>query len=158
MSKMLVAYYSATGNTKAMAEEVARGARQGGAEVNLLPVEDVMVDSLLDYDAVILGSPVYYGTMAAQVKKLLDESVRLHGSLAGKTGGAFASSANIGGGNETTVLSIVQALLIHGMIVPGVANGDHYGPVAINAPDDRATKQCFSYGRMIAELTTKLSG
>jgi len=83
--------------------------------------------------------------------------VRHHGSLSGKVGGAFSSAANIGGGNETTILSILQAMLIHGMIVPGTADGDHYGPVSIGAPDERASKQCRALGERIAELAEKLA-
>jgi NAD(P)H dehydrogenase (quinone) len=156
MSSILVAYYSRSGNTRTMAEEIARGAQQAGAKVDVRGVENVTVDSLLTYDAIVLGSPDYYGNMAAQVKKLLDDSVKLHGQLAGKIGGAFSSSANIGGGNETTILSMLQALLVHGMVVPGVATGDHYGPVAINAPDDRSLRQCRNYGKLIAELAARL--
>jgi len=102
--------------------------------------------------------PVYYGTMAAEIKKLLDESVAHHGKLAGKIGGAFASSANVGGGNETTVMDLIKALLIHGMIVPGSAKGDHYGPVAIGKPDNRAQNECKKLGRLVATLTVKLYG
>jgi len=43
------------------------------------------------------------------------------------------------------------------MIVPGVAVGDHYGPVAINAPDERAVRQCRKYGKLIAALAAKLA-
>jgi NAD(P)H dehydrogenase (quinone) len=84
--------------------------------------------------------------------------VALHGRLEGRVGGAFASSANIGGGNETTIMAILQALLIHGMIIPGVPTGDHYGPVAIGAPDRRASTQCTEYGKRIAALAKKLHG
>ncbi len=157
MSTVLVAYYSRTGNTKTMAEEIARGAQEAGAHVDLLAIETLTPESLLAYQAIVLGSPDYYGLMAAPLKKLLDDTVKLHGQLAGKIGGAFASSANIGGGNETTILSIIQALLVHGMIVPGVAVGDHYGPVAINAPDERAVRQCRKYGKLIAALAAKLA-
>jgi len=156
MSKILVGYYSRTGNTKTMAEEIAAGAHEAGAQADVLAVESLTPDALLPYKAIVLGSPDYYGGMAAPLKKLLDDSVKVHGQLAGKIGGAFASSANIGGGNETTILSIIQALLVHGMIVPGVAAGDHYGPVAINAPDDRALRQCRKYGKLVAELAAKL--
>jgi NAD(P)H dehydrogenase (quinone) len=158
MSKILIAYYSRTGNTQKMAEEIAAGAQEAGGEVDLLSIDNVTVDSLLSYDAVVLGSPDYYGGMASNIKKLLDESVKLHGQLAGRVGGAFSSAANIGGGNETTILSMVHALLVHGLVVPGVAIGDHYGPVSINAPDERAIRQCRKYGGMIAELTRKVRG
>ncbi|MDP8247990.1 MAG: flavodoxin domain-containing protein [Candidatus Tritonobacter lacicola] len=157
MAKLLIAYYSRSGNTERMAELIEEGARIEGVEVARNSVGDVKADDLLDYDAVILGSPTYYGSMAAEVKKLLDESVRFHGKLEGKVGGAFTSSANIGGGNETTIMDILKALLIHGMIIRGDSSGDHYGPVSINAPDSRAEAQCRRYGKRIAELTRRLS-
>jgi NAD(P)H dehydrogenase (quinone) len=157
MARLLIAYYSRTGHTEQMAESVAEGARQVEAvEVDLKPVGKIEAKDLLDYDAIVFGSPTYYGTMAAEVKKLIDESVSLHGKLAGKVGGAFASSANVAGGNETTVLDLLKALLVHGMIIRGDAVGDHYGPVAIGAPDQRAKEGCQKLGRMVAELTMKL--
>ena len=84
--------------------------------------------------------------------------MKFHGRLAGKVGGAFSSSANVGGGNETTIRGILDALLIHGMIVQGVAAGDHYGPVSIGKPDERASNQCRIYGKRVAELAAKLLG
>lgn len=61
-------------------------------------------------------------------------------------------------GNETTILSILQAMLIHGMILQGTPKGDHYGPVAIGAPDERAELQSRDLGRRVAELAARLSG
>lgn len=157
MSNVLVAYYSRTGNTRSMAEIIAAAIKEEGVSVDLKEVSKVDVNSMPDYDGIILGSPVYYGTMAAEIKKLLDESVKFHGQLDGKIGGAFSSSANIGGGNETTVTGIINALLIHGMIVQGDPQGDHYGPVAIGHPDDRAIKNCRRFGKRIALLLNKIS-
>lgn len=158
MAKILVAYYSQSGNTRSMAEFVADGAKAAGGEVTIREVEHVMAQDLVKYDGIILGSPTYYGLLAAPIKELLDQSVQYHGQLAGKIGGAFASAANIGGGNETTILSLLHALLVHGMIIPGSAMGDHYGPVGINAPDERVKKQCQALGRRVAELAIKLFG
>ena len=159
MAKIMIVYYSRTGNTKQMAQHVEAGVKEvKAAAVSCLPVDRVKAADLLEYDGIIMGSPVYYGTMAAELKKLIDDSVAHHGKLAGKVGGAFASSANVGGGNETTVMDIVKALLIHGMVVPGSAAGDHYGPVAIGKPDDRAQTECRKLGRTVAELALKLFG
>jgi len=159
MAKIMIVYYSRTGNTEQMAQHVEAGVKEvKAATVSCLPVDRVKAADLLDYDGIIMGSPVYYGTMAAELKKLIDDSVAHHGKLAGKVGGAFASSANVGGGNETTVMDIVKALLIHGMVVPGSAAGDHYGPVAIGKPDDRAQAECRKLGRTVAELALKLFG
>jgi NAD(P)H dehydrogenase (quinone) len=158
MAKILVTYYSRTGHTQHMAEAVAEGAAPHAAKVDLKPIAELTPADLLKYDAIIIGSPTYYGTMAAPIKRLLDDSVAIHGQLSGKIGGAFASSANIGGGNETTVLDLLKALLIHGMVIPGNASGDHYGPVAVGEPDARSRKGCEALGAMVAVLATKLHG
>ena len=152
----MVIYYSQSGNTKKMAELVAEGAKSAGVDVEIKDVQEVKAKDLLKVEGVIIGSPTYYGSMAYQIKQLLDESVEFHGDLTGKVGAAFASSANVGGGNETTILDIINALLIHGMVVQGDASGDHYGPVAIGAPDARASKQCTRLGKRTAELLKKL--
>jgi NAD(P)H dehydrogenase (quinone) len=157
MARILVVYYSRSGNTKKMAEDVARGAKDEGAAADLKEVGQVRPEDLPAYDGIIIGSPTYYGTLAWEVKKLLDESVKFHGKLEGKVGGAFSSAANIGGGNETTILSILEAMLIHGMIIPGAYSGDHYGPVAINEPDARAKKQCLALGSRVARLAKRLT-
>ena len=73
-----------------------------------------------------------------------------------KLGPPSAVRANIAGGNETTILGIIEAMLIHGMIVQGDSQGDHYGPVSINEPDARVTEQCRRRGQRIAKLTLKL--
>lgn len=159
MSKVLIVYYSRTSHTRHMAEAIGQGAGQvEGTEVDVRCVCEMDPRELLEYDAVVVGSPTYYGTMAAAVKQFFDDSVAFHGQLAGKVGGAFASSANIGGGNETTILDILKALMIHGMVVAGSAEGDHYGPVAIGDLDDRSREQCICYGRSLAELTRRLQG
>jgi len=155
MARVLVIYYSKTGNTKRMAESIAEGVNKESMEAIIKAVKDVNVDELLKYEAIIIGSPTYYGTMAAEIKKLLDDSVKFHGKLDGKIGAAFSSSANIAGGNETTILDILNAMLIHGMIIHGDPQGDHYGPVAIGEPDARATRECVRLGSRIAQLVKK---
>jgi NAD(P)H dehydrogenase (quinone) len=82
--------------------------------------------------------------------------VKFHGRMRGKIGGAFSSSANVGGGNETTILSILKALIIHGMIIQGESSGDHYGPVSIGTPDKRALKNCERYAKNLSALVKKL--
>ena len=155
MPKAIVIYYSRSGNTRKMAESVAEGINKEGVQAQAKDVKDVEVDDLLKYDAIIIGSPVYYGTMAAEIKKLLDDSVKFHGRLEGKVGAAFASSGNLAGGNETTILDILNALLIHGMIIQGDPQGDHYGPVAVGAPDARSIKECLRLGSRVAGLVKK---
>lgn len=156
MPRALVAYYSVTGNTKKLAVRIAKALEDGGLATDLRPVQEVAPDDLLSYDCLVFGSPVYYGTMAWPVKKLLDESVKRHGRLRGRVGGAFCSSGNRAGGNETTVLDILGALLIHGMVVQGDHQGDHYGPAAVGRPDEKALRSGDKYGRRLAALTLKL--
>ncbi len=158
MAKILIVYYSRTGNTRSMADLVATGVRQAGASATLKAVEETKPTELLDMAGLILGSPTYYGGMAAEIKRFLDDSVKLHGQLVGKIAGAFASSGSLAGGNETAILGMLQALLIHGMIVPGNVNGDHYGPVAVGAPDQRAAEQCKQMGEIIGRLACRLHG
>jgi NAD(P)H dehydrogenase (quinone) len=152
MAKALVTYYSRSSNTEKMAQFISDELSSKGIDTDLKKVSDVPVKSLLDYDAIIIGSPTYYGSMAWQIKKLIDESVILHGQLKGKIGGAFSSAANIGGGNETTVNDILNAMLIHGMIIQGEPKGDHYGPVSIGSPDKRAIECCSRLAENIAGL------
>lgn len=159
MAQMLVVYYSRSGNTEAMAHCVAEAADEiEGVEVALRSVDLVTPDDLLRYDAIAIGSPVYYGTMAAEIKRLLDESVVNHGKLDGKVGAAFASSGGLAGGNETTVVDILRCLLIHGMIIKGDAAGDHYGPVSVGVPDERSEAECRKLGRNTARLALRLFG
>ena len=157
MAKVLIIYYSRGGNTKKMAESIAEGLKQEQVEVNIREVKDVTADDLLLSDAIIVGSPTYYGSMTADIKRLFDESVKFHGKLDGKIGAAFTSSHHIGGGNETTILDILNAMLIHGMIVQGDWQGDHYGPVSIGFPDERAIKECLRAGVRFARLIKKLA-
>lgn len=142
-----------TGNTKKMAEAIAQGVRQQGSEPDVKAVNQVKPEELLNYQALIFGSPTYYGLMAAEVKKLLDRSVKFHGKLSGKIGGAFTSSGCVGGGGETTILSILQAFLVHGMIVIGESDIFHYGPLSIASPNKNVLECCIKYGKKIADLT-----
>jgi len=155
--KALVVYYSRSGNTAAMAEHVKGGLEAGGLTVTLKPVAETSPEDLLDYQCIVMGSPVYYGTMAAELKKLLDDSVKHHGALSGKVGGAFTSSGAVHGGNETTIMDILRALLVHGMVVQGDPRSDHYGPVAVGKPDERSIEACKRYGERLAALTLQLA-
>jgi NAD(P)H dehydrogenase (quinone) len=157
MAKGIVVYHSRSGNTKQMAEIIAEAMNTAGLKTECKSVSDVRADDLPGYDAIVIGSPTYYGQMAGPIKQVIDDLVSKHGQLNGKVGGAFSSAANIGGGNETTIMSIIEAMLIAGMVVQGDPQGDHYGPVSIGRPDDRVKQQCARRGQRIAELTKKLT-
>ncbi|MHC4708631.1 MAG: flavodoxin family protein [Planctomycetota bacterium] len=156
MAKGIVVYYSRSGNTKEMAEIIAKAMNEADVATECKTVDKVRADDLRNYDAIVVGSPTYYGHMAGPIKQLFDETVTFHGGLDGKVGGAFSSAANIGGGNETTIMGIIEAMLIAGMVVAGDPQGDHYGPVSIGKPDERVRGQCERRGQRIAELTKKL--
>jgi len=156
MAKGIVAYYSKSGNTQEMAEIIAKAMNRAEVTTACKSVETIKTDDLLDYDAIVLGSPCYYGQMAAPVKQFIDDLVGHHGQLNGKVGAAFASSANIGGGSETTILGIIEAFLIAGMVVQGDPQGAHYGPLSIGRPDEKARQQCERRGQRVADLTQRL--
>ena len=156
MAEGIVIYYSRSGNTKEMAKIIAKSMNEADLPTECKSVDKVKAEDLLSYDAIVVGSPTYYGHMAGPIKQLFDDSVTNHGKLDGKVGAAFSSSANVGGGNETTIMGIIEAMLIAGMVVGGDPQGDHYGPVSIGKPDDRVNKQCVRRGRRVAELTKKL--
>jgi len=157
MAKGIVIYYSRSGNTKEMAEIIAEAMNEAGLKTDCKAVNKVKAEDLLGYDAIVVGSPTYYGHMAGQIKQLFDDTVSFHGKLDGKVGAAFSSAANIGGGNETTIMGIIEAMLIAGMIIQGDPQGDHYGPVSIGKPDDRVKRQCQRRGQRIAEITKKMA-
>lgn len=158
MAKVLVSYFSKSGNTKKMAESIREGLDSlGDLDVDFKKAQDTTIDDLRSADGIIIGSPTYFGVMASEVKELMDKSIQCYGKLVGKVGGAFSSSGMIGGGNETTIMSILQGLLIHGMIVQGVQKGNHYGPVSVGAPNEDVQKECVQYGKMMGELVKKLA-
>lgn len=156
MAKIIIVYYSCSGNTEKMAEMVAEGVKKEKVEVKIKNVKEVEPEELLNYEGIIMGSPTYYGGAAAPIRDLFDQTVKFHGKLQGRVGGAFTSSGCIGGGNETTILSMLTAMLIHGMVIQGNSDDDHYGPVAIEAPDKRAKENCLALGQRVARLVKKL--
>jgi NAD(P)H dehydrogenase (quinone) len=157
MVKILIIYDSLSGNTEKMAFAVAEGARKmNDVEVEVKKVDTTSSEDLLKADAIVLGSPTYYGQMSGKLKTFIDTSAKIHGKLKGKVGGAFASSSGIASGAETTLLSIVKALLIHGMIIQGRHDGKHYGAAAVGAPDGKATEDCKELGNRIACLALRL--
>ncbi|MBR0650721.1 NAD(P)H:quinone oxidoreductase [Roseomonas terrae] len=142
MTKVLVLYYSSYGHIEQMAQAVAEGVREAGAEAvikrvpELVP-EDVAkksgfkldqaapvatVDELPEYDAVVFGVPTRFGNMPAQMKNFLDQTGGLwaQGKLVGKVGSVFTSSATQHGGQESTLLSTHIVLLHHGMVIVGL--------------------------------------
>lgn len=142
MTKVLVLYYSSYGHIETMAQAVAEGVREAGAEVLIKRVPELVpeevarksgfkldqaapiatVDELPNYDAIILGVPTRFGNMAAQMKNFLDQTGGLwfQGKLIGKVGSVFTSTATQHGGQESTILSTHTVLLHQGMVIVGL--------------------------------------
>lgn len=152
-------YYSRTGNTKKLAEAIAKGVKEvDDVECNLKPVSAVTKDDFVTSDGIIAGSPVYFGTMASELKDKFDKFVDLRQKMGDKIGAAFTTSGDEAGGKETTIMSIIQAMLIYGMIIVGDpldATG-HYGVSCKGAPDKEATINAAKLGNRVATLIKKL--
>lgn len=158
MAKILIVYESKTGNTEKMATAVAEGAKQiPGTEVVLKKVDKAATDDLLKADGIIMGSPTYYGQMSGTLKAFIDETEKIHGKLNGKVGGAFTSSGGTACGAETTLLSILATMLIHGMVVQGNPNNKHYGAASVGAPQKKDVEICHELGKRVATLAAKVN-
>ncbi|QJP12726.1 NAD(P)H:quinone oxidoreductase [Starkeya sp. ORNL1] len=142
MAKVLVLYYSAYGHIEAMANAVAEGAREAGAQVDVKRVPEIVsrevaeksgfkldqaapvatVDDLKDYDAIIFGSGTRFGNVTSQLRSFMDQTggLWMSGALVGKVGSVFTSSATQHGGQESTILTFIPTLLHQGMIVVGL--------------------------------------
>ena len=142
MSKVLVLYYSSYGHIEAMADAVAEGARQTGAQVDIKRVPELVpdeiarkahykvdqaapiakVEDLAAYDAIVVGAGTRFGRLSSQMANFLDQAGSLWagGKLNGKVGSVFASTATQHGGQETTLFSGITNLLHFGMVIVGL--------------------------------------
>ena len=198
MAKILVLYYSSYGHVETMAEAVAEGARAAGATVDVKRVPELVPDEvarsshfkldqaapvarpaeLVDYDAIVCGTPTRYGRLASQMANFWDQTGGLWfgGKLIGKLGAAFTSTASQHGGQETTLLSIINNFYHHGMVVTGlpysfqgqlgldeVTGGTPYGASTIAAGDgsrpvsDNEKSGARFLGEHVAKLAAKLA-
>jgi NAD(P)H dehydrogenase (quinone) len=202
--KVAIIYYSMYGHVYQLARAVEEGAKSvAGAEVLFRRVrefpeveqqssaghaatvrerqKDVAVASLDDLraaDAVIFGSPTRYGAMAAQLKAFIDTTAPLwlKGEMEGKVGAAFTSTATTHGGQESTLLSMMNPMFHLGMVIsgvpystPGMLHTDGrgstpYGASVVAGPKGELApaKEDLDIGRAlgkrVAELATKLRG
>jgi NAD(P)H dehydrogenase (quinone) len=193
--KVAVIFYSSTGNTHKMAYAVADGAREAGAEVRVLRVPELAPESAIAQnpawkayyeetknhpqatladlewaDAVILGTPTRFGTMASQLKQFIDTTGGLwfQGKLANKVAAAFATAANPHGGQEATILSLYNTFYHWGAIVaaPGYtdqvvfsAGGNPYGASATGTnegPNEQELAAARHLGKRVATVTSWL--
>jgi NAD(P)H dehydrogenase (quinone) len=157
--KILILYHSKGGNTRKLAQTVAEGVdSMEGAVAVLKSCTEVTKDDFLEAGGIIAGSPVYFGGMAAELKQVFDQFVSTRRKMEGKVGAAFTSSGNVTGGKETTMMGILQAFLIYGMVVTGdpMAATGHYGVACVGAPDVATLENGRLLGRRVAELALKI--
>ena len=201
--KVLVVYYSLYGHIHRMAEAIAEGARSvDGADVKLCRVPETLppevieqmgavaaqksiahvplctVDELATADAIIFGSPTRFGNMCGQMKQFLDATGALwaKGSLVGKVGSVFTSSATQHGGQESTILSFHIPLLHQGMVIVGlpyafqgqmrideITGGSPYGASTIaggqgeRMPSENELEAARFQGKHVASIAAKLA-
>lgn len=157
--QVLVLYYSKGGNTRKLAEAICSGVESVSGVTGVMKhTDDVTKTDFIEADGVIAGSPVYFGTMASQLKAVFDAFVGARRQMEGKVGAVFATSADPSGGKETTMMSIIQALLIYGMVIVGdpLSATGHYGVSCVGAPDQGISENAHKLGRRVAELAVKL--
>ena len=195
MAELLVLYYSVGGSVKRMAELVASGIERvpgAAARVRTVPRVSTGIETrsaipesgapyaelrdLEECAGLALGSPTRFGNMAAPLKHFLDGTSLLWqgGALAGKPACVFTSTANLHGGQEATLLSMMLPLLHHGMLVMGLPytlpelnatrsggtpyGASHHAGVADDQPiSDAERSLCIAQGRRLAELALKLA-
>ncbi len=155
---VLVLYFSKGGNTRKLAEKIAEGVEAGGAAAVIRSTAEVTKEDFLGAAGVVAGSPVYFGVMAAELKAIFDEFVSTRRMMENKVGAAFATGGHHTGGKETTMISILQCMLIYDMIIVGdpMDASGHYGVGCVGTPDDTAAGDGFKLGRRVAELCASL--
>jgi len=158
MSKALVVYHSETGNTEKMAIAIGEGIKNAGLDVEVKSVNNTSLNDLIAADAIILGSPTYFSTMSTKMKAFIDRSTQIWpnkpGKLKDKIGAAFTSCADVAGGNQMTLLSLIQAMLWHGMVIVGHQSG-FSGAVSIEAPNEDCIAECRQFGERIASFVKR---
>jgi NAD(P)H dehydrogenase (quinone) len=156
--QVLVLYYSRSGNTKKLAEAVAEGVASIGVKAILKTAGEVTKDDFVEAAGVIVGSPVYFGVMAWELKKVFDDFVGVRKKMENKVGAAFATAGHASGGKETTIFSILQCMMIYGMIIVGdpISATGHYGTACVGAPDKETSENGFKLGARVATLCKKL--
>jgi NAD(P)H dehydrogenase (quinone) len=171
--RVLVAYYSLTGNTEKMATGVVEGVkRRSDVTVTLKKVEDVTKQDLESAGGIILGGPTYYGTLPGKMKAVMDDwSWKMKVDFTDKVGGAFSTGGGQVGGKEFVVVSLVMFMLNNRMVVAGPLyrndkTGSVWGEVgaaAMTGPLDPGVSEgeldsARRLGERVARLAEKLRG
>jgi NAD(P)H dehydrogenase (quinone) len=149
--KVLILYYSGSGNTKKMAKAIAEAMKSGAINVTIEDVEKFDVSSLPKYDAIVLGSPTYFSNVAWQVKKVIDESIVHYGGgkLKGKAAGVFTSAGTSRDGKDCLKMLEVAMGFHHGMkLVQGIIRVDGESDVEVE-------KRCQECGKKLVKEIEK---
>ncbi|MGZ3513451.1 MAG: flavodoxin family protein [Thermodesulfobacteriota bacterium] len=117
--KVLVLYYSESGNTKKMAKAIAEAMKSGTINVTMEDPGQFDISSPPNYDSIVLGSPTYFSNVAWQVKKVIDESIVHYsgGKLKGKVAGIFTSAGTSSNGKDCLKMLDAALGVHHGMKV-----------------------------------------
>ena len=140
MSKAAVVYWSGTGNTQAMAQAVADGAEQAGAQVSLFEAADFSNDLVSEYDAIAFGCPSM-GCEELEDSEFQPMFDSVKDSLAGKKIALFGSYGWGDGEWMRTWQSDIEAAGIQ-LVADGL--------ICNEAPDDEAVNNCVELGKMLA--------
>jgi len=143
--KVLVLYYSRSGNTQRMAKAIAEAMKAGALNVTIEDVGKFDVSLLPNYDGIVIGSPTYFSNVAWQVKKVIDESIVHYsgGKLKGKVAGLFTSAGTSRDGKDCLKMLEVAFGFHHGMkVVEGILRVDGEG-------NKEAEKRCEEYGKKL---------
>lgn len=161
--KMTVLYHSETGNTKRMAAVIAEGmVSAGGVEAKCFPLDDIDREWINESCCVVLGTPTHRSNVSSNVKVWLDEYASEY-DLAGKIGGAFATSNYVHGGGTMAIQFVLDHMLVFGMLIysGGNAHGRpiiHFGPVALENELEKTEEIFRIYGRRMAAKAAEVFG
>lgn len=149
--KVLILYYSGSGNTRKMAKAIAEGMRSTTVEITLKEAERLDISSLPNYDVIVMGSPTYFSNVSWQVKKVIDESIVHYGGgkLKGKVAGIFTSAGTNRDGKDCLRMLELALGLHHKMkVVEGILRVDGEG-------DREVEKRCREYGKKLLKEIEK---
>ncbi len=163
---MLVAFHSQTGNTEAMANALAEGARRQGAAVVVKRIEDVTQEDLEAADGVALGSPVHMGDVSVAIRKALVGWAYGFGfwrskGLANKACAVFATGGAASNGKEFTMLSMALGMLQYGMVLVA-PHGGLGASATTGIPDyekgvgEHESEEARNLGARLAEVARRL--
>lgn len=160
--EILITYYSQSGSTEVLAKAIAAGAKSVvGVNVTLLSIDQVTTQHLLDARAIILGSPVYNGNVAPAVQEFINSWPFEGRPFKDKIGAAFSTGGGISIGEELVMLTILQSMLIQGMIVMGGEETEAaFGASAVTGEspfdtgelDELFLKKGYGLGRRVSNI------